>query len=118
MANIILPVSPEVARRVLSGEQHAIVRRVLPTKLQEGSRITLYSDKKLLGKCTVMAVASPEDCNLWAVAAAACMELNDLLGYWYGARRPGYITIGSAYAFLKPRPWAGAPLQNFIYELD
>lgn len=115
MANIILPVPPSVARRVLSGEQHAIVRRVLPAKLDSGDRITLYCDKQLLGSCLVRGVMSLEGCNLWAVSIAACMPPNDLLGYWHGGRRPGYITIGDVFRYDPPRPWLGQPLQNFIY---
>lgn len=118
MANIILPVAPPVARRILAGEQHAILRRVLPARLSSGDRIKLYCDGKLVGSCIARGVMSPEGCNVWAVATAACLTASDLLEYWYGGKRPGYITIGSVQRFEPPRLWLGQPLQNFIYELD
>ena len=118
MANVILPVPPSVARRILCGEQHALVRRFMPARLDSGDRIKLYSDKKLLGSCLVRGVGSPEGCNLWAISTAACMNANDLLGYWHGGKRPGYIVIGDVFQYDPPRRWMGQPLQNFIYELD
>jgi predicted transcriptional regulator len=115
MPDVILPVPPQVARRILSGEQHAIVRRSLPAKLHSGNRITLYSNNKLLGSCVVRGVMGPENCNLWAVATAACITPNDMLGYWHGGKKPGYITVGNVCQYDPPRLWLGQPLQNFLY---
>ena len=118
MANVILPVSPQVLKRVLAGEQLVLPRRVMPSKVQEGDRITFYCDNAIHGTATALAVHITTECNIWAVAAGARMDPNDLLGFWFGARKPGFFTLGNIRAFEKPKPWLWQPLQNFMYDIE
>lgn len=119
--DIVLALKKKWLDLILSGEKIVEVRRVMPAYIETGDYAYLYHKGQLHGRAKVnVAVWLIDKENIRRreaerIAKHACLSADEIMDYWKGSKRAGWIAFDSVHQFDDPIKWQYAAPQNFVY---